>query len=219
MNEHDARQAVVDIGGRAVGAGLVVGAGGNISARIDASDEIVISPTGYRLEDVEPAELVAIDLDGRPRGADLRASSEWPMHVGAYSARPDINTVIHLHPPFATLLHALDREIRLITLDHAYYVRKAARVGYFHSGTSELAEAVVAELAEANVVLMKHHGCLVVADSPDLAYHRVLNLEEAAKATYRAYQLGDGNTVCPPEYLERIRTLEASAEHVAYGQK
>lgn len=219
MNEHDARQAVVDIGGRAVGAGLVVGAGGNISARIDASDEIVISPTGYRLEDVEPAELVAIDLDGRPRDGQLRPSSEWPMHVGAYSARPDINTVIHLHPPFATLLHALDREIRLITLDHAYYVRQAARVGYFHSGTSELAEAVVAELAEANVVLMKHHGCLVVADSPDLAYHRVLNLEEAAKATYRAYQLGDDSTICPPEYLERIRTLEASAEHVAYGQR
>lgn len=219
MNQHDARQAVVDIGGRAVGAGLVVGAGGNISARIGTSDELVISPTGYRLEDVDPGELVVIDLDGRPRDGGLRPSSEWAMHVGAFSARPDIDMVIHLHPPFATLLHALDRDIRLITLDHAYYVRQIAHVGFFQSGSSELAQAVVAALAEANVVLMKHHGCVVVADSPDLAYHRVLNLEEAAKATYRALLLGDVDAACPPEYLERVRALEASAGKAVYGQR
>lgn len=219
MNEHDARGAVVDVGARAVGAGLVVGAGGNVSVRIGASDELVISPTGYRLAEVAPEELVLIGLDGRPRDGRLRPSSEWPMHIAAFSARPDINTVIHLHPPFATLLHALDRDIRLITLDHAYYVRQIARVGFLQSGSDELAQAVAVALAEADVVLMKHHGCVVVAANPDLAYHRVVNLEEAAKATYRALLLGDVDAACPPEYLERIYALEASSENSVYGQR
>jgi L-fuculose-phosphate aldolase len=219
VTQEHLRSELADIGHRVGASGLVVGAGGNISARLPEGDMLAISPSGYRLEDLAPDDFVVIDLDGERRDGKLKPSSEWPMHTAAFRARPDAGAVIHLHPPYATLLHALDREIRLITIDHAYYVRRAARVGYYHSGTSELAEAVAAELADANVVLMKHHGCVVVSDTLDLAFHRVLNLEEAAKATYRALQIGDTTTVCPPAYLERVMQLEASTDGYAYGQR
>jgi L-fuculose-phosphate aldolase len=219
VTQQQLRAELADVGRRVVAAGLVVGAGGNISARLPDDEALAISPSGYRLEDLAPEDFVVIGFDGERREGALTPSSEWPMHTGALRARPDAGAVIHLHPPYATLLHALDREIRLITIDHAYYVRRAARVGYHHSGTSELAEAVAAELADANVVLMQHHGCVVVAGSLDLAFHRVLNLEEAAKASYRALQLGDTTTVCPPAYLERVMELEASAPGYAYGQR
>jgi L-fuculose-phosphate aldolase len=219
VTQQELRVELADIGRRVTASGLVVGAGGNISARLPGDDLLAISPSGYRLEDVAPEDFVVISFGGERRDGNLKPSSEWPMHTAALRARPDASAVIHLHPPYATLLHALDREIRLLTIDHAYYVRRAARIGYYHSGTSELADAVAAELADANVILMQHHGCLVVADSLDLAFHRVLNLEEAAKATFRALQLGDTTTVCPPAYLERITELEASTAGYAYGQR
>jgi L-fuculose-phosphate aldolase len=219
MTRDQVRTELADIAHRVAASGLVVGAGGNISARLPGNDTIAISPSGYRLEDLARGDFVVIDLGGERREGELKPSSEWPMHTAALRARPDATAVIHLHPPYATLLHALGREIRLITIDHAYYVRAIAQIGYYHSGTSELADAVAAEFGNANVVLMQHHGCVVVGDSLDLVLHRVLNLEEAAKATFRALELGDTTTICPPAYLERVRALEASADGYVYGQR
>ncbi len=133
------------------------------------------------------------------------------MHLAAHRARPDAPVALHLHPPHANLLVALGRAIRLITLDHAYYVRRLAVVPYLPSGSEELAAAVAARLAEVDVVVLAHHGCLVMAPDVDAAYERAANLEAAATATYRALLLGDETTVCPPEYLERIQAREAAA--------
>lgn len=218
MDDQQLRVNICDIGKRAVADRLVVGTGGNLSARVGADGDVYITPTGYRLDELQPAGLAIIGADGRAAAGTPKASSESPMHLAAYRARPDVHAVIHLHPPFATLLHAIGREIRLITLDHAYYVREIATVGYHHSGTDELADAVADQLANADVVLIKHHGCLVVGKSLDRAYLGVLNLEEAAKATHRALLVNDRDTVCPPEYLKRVRRLEAADGSYAYGK-
>ena len=212
MTEQQLRAELADVGRRVVAAGLVVGAGGNLSARLPGNDLLAISPSGYRLDDLAPDDFVVIGFDGQRRKGDLKPSSEWRMHTAALRARPDTVAVIHVHPPYGTLLHALGRPIRLITIDHAYYVRRIAQIGYYHSGTAELAEAVAVQLRAANVVLMQHHGCVVVADSLDLALHCALNVEEAAKATFRALQLDDSATMCPPAFLERITQLEKSAD-------
>jgi L-fuculose-phosphate aldolase len=201
-----------------VAEGLVVGAGGNLSARLPAGDEIIITPSGYSLAELEPEDLVRMGLDGGTRAGRAAPSSEWQMHIEAYLARPDAQAVFHLHPTVSTLLHAIGRPIRLITTDHAYYVREMRSVPYLPSGTIELAQAVAAQLAESDVVLLKHHGCLLTATGLEAAYHRAVNLEAAAMATYRAVLLGDETTVCPPEYMERIRGLEAAAGSSPYGR-
>jgi L-fuculose-phosphate aldolase len=119
--------------------------------------------------------------------------------------------VVHVHPPHANLLAAGGHRIRLITLDHAYHVRRVALVPYVPAGTVELAEAVAGRLADVDVVVMTHHGCVVVAPDADTAYERAVNLEAAATATYRALLLGDTTTECPPEYLARVEALEGGS--------
>ncbi|CAN5742014.1 class II aldolase/adducin family protein [soil metagenome] len=203
-------------GNKLVSAGLVVGSGGNLSGRLPEGDAFIITPSGYSLAELTPDDLVAVGLDGTLGESRLKPSSEWQMHAEAYKARPDAQVVFHLHPPVSTTLHAVGREIRHLTTDHAYYVRDIRSVPYMHSGTLELAQAVAARLAAADVVLLKHHGCLLVADSVDLAYQRAMNLEAAAIATYRAVMLGDETTVTPPEYMERILALEAAGQ--GYGK-
>jgi len=132
------------------------------------------------------------------------------MHLAAHRARPDAPVALHVHPPHANLLAAMGRPIRLITLDHAYYVRRLALVPYLPSGTTELADAVADRLSEVDVVMLTHHGCLVVASDAETAYERAVNLEAAATATYRALILGDTTTTCPPAYLARVEAQEAA---------
>jgi L-fuculose-phosphate aldolase len=203
-------------GGKLVTAGLVVASGGNLSARLPEGDAFVITPSGYSIAELEADQLVHLGLDGTVRSGDLKPSSEWQMHAEAYRARPDASVVFHLHPPVSTTLHALGRPIRFFTTDHAYYVRTIHALPYMHSGTIELARAAAEQLDGADVVLLKHHGCLLVATSADLAFHRAMNLEAAATATHRALLLGDETTVTPPEYMERILALEAAG--VGHGK-
>jgi len=202
------RDSLLGIARAVAHAGLVVAAGGNIAARV-GPDELLVTPTGWPLADLDASDLVRVSLDGRRLDGTNAPSSELLLHLATLRARQDVAWSLHLHPPVATLLHGLGIGIRTITTDHAFYLRAIATVPYLHPGSAQLAAAAAAELAAgADVVLLRHHGCLVVADTPDLVVSRALNLEAAALATYRARLLGDDTTSCPPEFLEHVRDEE-----------
>jgi L-fuculose-phosphate aldolase len=198
-------------------AGLVVAAGGNIAVRV-GDDELLVTPTGWNLAELDASDLVRVSLDGRRLDGANAPTSELLLHLAALRARPDVVWSLHLHPPMATLLHALGIGIRTITTDHAFYLRSIATVPYLDPGSAQLADAAAAELAAgADVVLLRHHGCLVVADTPEVVMSRALNLEAAAVATYRARLLGDDTTVCPPEFLAHVRDEERRGHR--YGRR
>lgn len=199
---------LADVGRKAVAAGHVVGTGGNLSFRDRATGSVVISASGTDLGELDEASFSVLDADGTLLGGHPSPSSERAVHLAAYDARPEIVCCVHLHPRHATLLHALGREIRLITLDHAYYVRSIGSVPYIRSGTQEVADAAAAALGAHDCVMLGHHGCVVVADDVGLAAQRAQNLEEAAAATYRALLLSDLTTVCPPAYMQAVRAAE-----------
>lgn len=210
--------AVVRLGRRVVAAGLVVGAGGNVSIRTGPT-EVLVTPSAHPLDDLDVADLVPLGLEkGQGPSGGRRPSSESTMHLAAHRARPDADVVLHAHPPYANLLGATGHPLRLLTTDHAFHVRRLGHVPYLTPGSVELADAVAARLADTDVVLLAHHGCLVVAPDADVAFERAVNLEAAATATYRALLLGDTTTTCPPEFLEQMLAREAAAGGPVYGK-
>lgn len=197
--------------GRAVTAvGLVRGSGGNLSARVAGSGACLATATGTWLDRLTPADFSLVDIaSGDVLAGHARPTSEVMLHRASYQARPDVTAVIHLHPQMSVLLDAMGERIRLVTIDHAYYVRQVRRTPFRQSGSAELAAVGADAIRDGcNCVILAHHGCSVVADSVDLALKRALNLEEAALATYRALQLGGPVPECPAEYLERISAAE-----------
>jgi L-fuculose-phosphate aldolase len=208
---------LVALGRKVVAAGVVVAAGGNLAARIPG-DRILVTPMGWALDELAPEVLATVALDGSIVHADRAPTTELALHVAAMRARPDISVSVHLHPPMATLVHALGEPVRRITTDHAFYLRRLGDVPFLHPGSVELADAVAGALAGADVVLLAHHGCVVVADSFDLVFSRAVNLEAAAVATYRVLRLGRGADApeCPPEHLARVEAQEAAG--FVYGR-
>jgi L-fuculose-phosphate aldolase len=104
-----------------------------------------------------------------------------------------VNAVVHLHPQTAILLDALGESVRLVTSDHAYYVRRVARVPFYPPGSNELAGAAAAAVADGtNCVILAHHGCSALGPDVPMAYRRASNLDEAAQLTYNALLLTGG---------------------------
>ncbi|WP_422772627.1 class II aldolase/adducin family protein [Plantactinospora sp. WMMC1484] len=130
---------------------------------------------------------------GRAMGGTLPTlpTSEVELHLAAYRARPDARAIVHLHPQTVLLLDALGEQIRLVTTDHGFYLRRVTRVPFRLPGTTELAElAAEATRNGTNCLVLSRHGCSVLGESVELAHKRAANLEEAARLTYRALAAG-----------------------------
>jgi L-fuculose-phosphate aldolase len=189
---------LIEVGRLAVERGLVLASGGNLSARLPGEPEFVVTGAGTWLDRLTPADFSVLTMDGAVVGGAERPSTEWKLHQRAYRARADVHAVVHLHPQHAVLVDALGHPIRLLTLDHATYVRSVGTVPYFPNGSDELADAAAEQAREHDCIVLSHHGCSALGADVGMAFRRALNLEEAAIATYRCLLLGDTTTTFPP---------------------
>jgi L-fuculose-phosphate aldolase len=211
----DLRDQLAFLGRSAVAAGLVVGSGGNLSARVSGADEIWITGAGTWLDRLHPSAFARVRVsdgavlekwdetangDGAVHAA-LSPSSEIGLHLATYRARPDVNVVVHLHPQTVLLLDALDEPVRLVTTDHLAYVRQVVRTPFAVPGTERVGMLAAEAVRDgANCVVLANHGISVLAGSVELAHKRAFYLEEAARLTYSALVLGRVEELRPPDF-------------------
>ncbi|MGW5020740.1 MULTISPECIES: class II aldolase/adducin family protein [Streptomyces] len=198
-------EQLTDVGSTAVQRGFVLASGGNLSARLPGSQEFVVTAAGTWLDRLAPEDFTVMNLDGEVVGGNPVPSSEWKLHQRTYRVRPDANALVHMHPQHAVLVDALGHEIRLLTLDHAVYVRSYGRTDFHPNGSDELADTAAEQAREHNCVVLAHHGCSALGEDVGMAFRRAMNLEEAATATYRALLLGDRTTRFPTTADEAIQ--------------
>jgi ribulose-5-phosphate 4-epimerase/fuculose-1-phosphate aldolase len=193
----DPRDQLGHVGSSAVAAGLVVGSGGNLSARQPGEDEFWVTAAGTWLDRLDRADFSRVSLTtGSVVGNAPSPTTEFQLHVATYRVRPDVNAIVHLHPQTVVLLSALGKPIRLLSTDHAYYLRRVADTPFHPPGSAELARVAAAATADGtDCVVLGRHGCSVLGPTVELAHKRALYLEEAARLTYRALLLGLPDTV------------------------
>jgi L-fuculose-phosphate aldolase len=201
----DPRDQLAHAGYCVVSAGLVVGSGGNLSARVPGADTIWVTGAGTWLDRLNRPDFTEVRLaDGSVvRDGTPSPTTELPLHLATYRVRPDVSAIIHLHPQTALLLDALGERIRLVSTDHVYYLREVVSTPFRLPGSAELAEIAAEAVADGtNCVLLAHHGCSVLGETVELAHKRALYLEEAAQLTYRALAAGVLASLaeCPAAY-------------------
>ena len=155
--------------------GLVGGAGGNVSARVPGSEEILITRTGVVLGEVTPDDVVRIDPLGRPLDPQApKPSKEVPFHTVVYRLRPDVNAIIHLHPCYAVVQSLRLADLRLLTVSARLALGpRVPCVPVAYAGTRLLAQYVGSALKEApgaKVVLLAAHGLNAMAADLTAAY-------------------------------------------------
>lgn len=194
-----------EVGRDAARRGLVLASAGNLSARLPDGGSFVVTAAGSWFDRLAPADFSVLAMDGTVLGGSPSPSSEWRLHARTYEVRSDVSCVIHLHPQAAVILDACGHAVRLITLDHAHYLRKVVAVPFAHNGTDELADTAAEAARDCDAIVMSHHGSSTLGPTIEMAYRRALNLEDAAQSTFRCLSIGDEHAAFPVEAWAGLR--------------
>jgi L-fuculose-phosphate aldolase len=171
--------------------GINRGTSGNVSARF--GDEVLITPSAVPYAAMRPHDVVALSADGTQRSTPRRRpSTEWPLHLGVYAARPDVEAIVHAHPICATALACLRRDIPpfhyMVAVAGGSDIR-CSRYATF--GTQALADAAVAALADRRACLLANHGLVACGVTPDDALALAVEVEALAAQYWHALQIGE----------------------------
>ena len=208
-----AREQVVSACRELSGTGLVVGTAGNVSVR--AGDLVAVTPTGVRYAGLTP-DLVGVHrLDGSPVEAPLRPSSELPLHLALYAARPEAGAVVHTHSPAATALSALVDEVPAVHYYLALFGGPVRVAPYATYGTPELARGVLEALRERSGCLMGNHGAVTVGPDLAAALDQSLSLEWLCDVYLRASAAGTPRLLAPAEIEAVVVKLGGYGQHAS----
>lgn len=205
------RQSIIDACLRMNARGINQGTSGNISVR--TPDGMLITPSGIPYETMTPDMLVELPLD-RPPAPDAKPkpSSEWRFHRSLLRARPDINAVVHAHPPHCTALAIQRQPIPACHYTVAIFGGDDVRLaGYALYGSEELADEVVRAMTGRYGCLMANHGATVVGETLDRAFWRLEELENLSR-TYLLSRIGG-----TPAILGKAEMDEVMVSFSSYG--
>jgi len=212
--EQGLREEICLLGKRLHQAGFVAATDGNLSARLD-QQTVLATPTSVCKGQMCPDELVLVDLDGKKLCGPRNPSSEIAMHLLFYRLRPDVNAVVHAHPPTATGFAAAG-----LALDQALVSEVVISLGgiplarYGTPGTPELGEALAPLIPTHDAILMANHGVVTCGENPERAFMNMETAEHFARIALVTHLLGRQNLLTRAQVeklLEARRKYEATS--------
>lgn len=211
------RDKLVKYGVKIVQAGLVAGAGGNISAR--EGGVVWMKPSGVAMDEMAPGDLCGMDLaSGRQVEGPHKPTSEVNMHLAIYRARPEVAAVFHTHSPWASGVISSGAELKPMFAEFVCDLGRVGTVPYVTPTTQRLADAVGAAVATADTIFMVNHGIIGLGVTMKQAYYRCVVVEDAAKSMIAACIAGKPIFLDAGQIAE-LNGLDATKHRVTMMQK
>lgn len=168
-------------------------ASGHVSALDRESGVVHVNPFDVPRGELRPGDVVGVTLDGDPVDpAASRPVDEVEIHAALYRARDDVDAVVHVHPPVATLfgiagVDLVPVHIRGSVLDGPVPVLdRPDKITDRDDGA-----AMVAAMDGSNQLLVRGHGAVVADRDVRRAFVRAVVVEENARYQLYASILGD----------------------------
>lgn len=180
---------------------LTPGRTGNLSVR--RGDRIAITPSGVPYDEIGPADVSVVSLDGERVSGKWAPSSETPLHRHIYRSF-DAGAIVHVHSPWATTLAVLREAIPPIHYLIALVGNRVPVAEYATYGTETLAENAVEamERADSTACLLASHGLVATAEDATAAIEMARTVESIARLYCQARAFGTPAEI-PPDELER----------------
>jgi L-fuculose-phosphate aldolase len=183
------KQELIKFGRKIAGAGLVAGAGGNISAR--EGNIIWMKPSGFTLEDMGANDLCGMDLaSGKQVRGTHKPTSEVNMHLGIYRVRPEIKAVFHTHSPWASGVISAGITFKPMFAEFVNDLGRVGTVPYVTPTTQALADMMAQKSRSCDTIFMINHGVLAVGVTLTQAFFRCIVVEHAAISLVAASTVG-----------------------------
>jgi len=183
MEDKEIRQLVADTGRILSEKELVARTWGNISARKDAT-RFAISPSGLGYENMQAEDVPIYDYATETWEGTRKPSSEKKIHAAAYRIFKDVNFVIHTHQDYATAVGLAGALELKLTNEEKTLLGNIQVAGYGLPGTGKLKKNVEEAMEKGSkVILMLHHGAVILGTDQEDAIKKAEVLEEACKRT------------------------------------
>jgi L-fuculose-phosphate aldolase len=202
------KKEIIEIGRRIWTRGYVAANDGNISVRV-GGEHILATATGVSKGFMTMEMIILCDLNADPveQNAKYRPSSEVKMHLAVYRERPDIHSVVHAHPPYATSFAVAGIPLNKCVLPEAILLLGAVPLApYGLPSTMEIPEMIQPFLQSSDAILLENHGALTFGSDLLNAYHKMETLEHTASIVWKAIQLGHVNVLNETE-RDRLMSL------------
>lgn len=195
VSEREVREALCEVGRRVWLKGYVASNDGNFSFRL-GEDLVLCTPTMISKGFMNPEDMVLVDLKGNQVGGTRRATSESKIHLFIYQQRPDVHSVIHVHPPHATAFTVAQRELpKCILQEIELFLGEIPMAPYATTGTWEFAHTIAPWVHGHDCFLLSNHGAVTVGQDPYDAYYRMEALDQYCRVLLLAKEAGDWNRI------------------------
>ena len=188
--DRQSRREIVSLGRALHERGYVAAMDGNLSVRLDRK-RILCTPTSVSKGAMRPSDMVIVDPEGRRLHGRRHVSSEIGMHLLIYRLRPDVNAVVHAHPPTATGFAAAGMPLNQpLVCEVVIGLGSIPLARYGTPGTPELAETLEPLIPEYDAILMSNHGVVAYGGDLDQAYMKMETVEHFARIALVTHLLG-----------------------------
>jgi L-fuculose-phosphate aldolase len=191
--------------------GFIAASDGNVSARLD-HDRLLITPSGLHKGLIEPQELLVVDMSGRVVGSrtavnqQLKPTSELPMHLEAYRLRPDIESVVHAHPPITIALSIAGIPMADCLLPEVIvFLGIIPTTQYATPSSEENVHAIRSFIRNHAGLVLQRHGSLTVGNSPLQGFMRLETLEQQARIRFMLEQIGGYQPLAAAEVQKLLK--------------
>lgn len=207
--EKEIREEIAVYGGLVYAQGLVSGASGNLSARVD-EDHILITPSGCHKGMLDPRDLLLYNLKTCQTIGEtkIKPSSEIRMHTFVYQHRPDVQAVIHAHPPYAVALSVAGISLEALVLPEVILAMGAiVDCGYATPTTENVVHAIKQPVRTGhNALVLARHGSVTLGETMQEAFCRLEIVEHVAKVTAIARSMGKVSPL-PSKEIDELKKL------------
>jgi L-fuculose-phosphate aldolase len=189
--ERALRDALAVIAVRLHARGWVANHDGNVTARLHAG-RILATPTATSKAAVTAAGLLVVDDDGNKLAGDGKPFSELGLHLTVFKNRPDVQAVVHAHPPAATGLSCAGSPL----LERPFIAEAVVSLGPaiptvpFAAPGAAACAALAPLVREHDAVLLANHGVFAWGGDLEQAYLRLELVEHLAQIALHAERAG-----------------------------
>lgn len=211
--------------------GLVVYTWGNVSGIDREKGLVVIKPSGVEYEELQPEDMVVVDLDGNVVEGKYKPSSDTATHLEIYKAFKEVGGVVHTHSSMAVSFAQAGVGISAMGTTHADYfygkipctrsMTKQEIEGAYEQETGKVIVETFEGINPMHVpaVLVKEHGPFTWGkDAHDAVYHSVV-LEEVSKMAYQSMLIASASTMSMQQDLLDKHFLRKHGANAYYGQE
>ncbi len=209
-SEWEIKKQICDLGRRMYEKGYVAANDGNISFRM-GNGRYLCTPTGVSKGFLTPEMICVVDDDGNQVGGEWPRTSEILLHLEIFHELPEINAVVHAHPPHATAFAVAGVEVPMCILPEVeIFIGRIPLADYDTPGGKNFAETILPHLRKkANTILLANHGAVACDKTLEQAYFHLETLDMYCQILLLSKQVGKVRQISEPKVNELLKLKES----------